>query len=155
MNAIEVLRQMHVEAKSGFQRIEQASSTERGSLWMKLRPELVMHEQVEERFVYDPVAQELGSQDSMLSEWHTRHHEDVGEAERMIGEIGRLDPSEDHWLDMVGQLRMTLEKHIQTEEGDIWPRIERMWSRDKLEHAGMQIEQAKKSGSMGEGRAAA
>ena len=91
----------------------------------------------------------------MLAEWHTRHHEEVGEAEQMIGEIGRLDPSDDRWLDMVGQLRMTLEKHIQTEEGDIWPRIERMWSRDKLEHAGMQIEQAKKSGSMGEGRAAA
>ena len=155
MNAIEGLRQMHVEAKSGFQRIEQAGSTERGSLWMKLRPELVMHEQVEERFVYDPVAQELGSQDSLLSQWHTRHHQQVGEAERMIGEIGRLEPSEDRWLSMVRELRMTLEKHIQTEEGEIWPRIERMWSRDKLDHAGMQIEQAKKSGSMGEERAAA
>src|SRR3954464_5957539 len=149
MDALETLRQMHVEAKSAFQHIEQAGPDQRGQLWTKLEPELKLHEQAEERCVYDPAAQELGSRDQMLQDWHQRHHQEVGEAERMIGEIDRLNPQDSHWLEMVTQLRMTLERHIQTEEGEIWPHIRQVWGMDKLDHAGTEIEKMKRS-HMGE-----
>ena len=155
MNAIEVLRQMHVEAKSAFQKIEQAGPDQRGTLWSKLAPELKMHEQVEERFVYDPVTQEIGSRDPMLADWHERHHREVGEAERMIGEIDRMEPRENRWLQMVTQLRTTLEQHIQTEEGQIWPKIQQMWDANKLEHAGEQIQNTVRSAGGGRERPAA
>src|SRR6266545_4304240 len=116
MDALEILRQMHVEAKSAFQHVEQAGPDQRGQLWMKLEPELKLHEQLEEQWVYDPVAMEVGDRDQMLKDWHHRHHEEVGEAERMIGEIGGLNHEDSQWLEMVTQLRMTLERHIQTEE---------------------------------------
>jgi iron-sulfur cluster repair protein YtfE (RIC family) len=90
----------------------------------------------------------------MLADWHQRHHQEVGEAERMIGEIGRLQPREDRWLQMVTQLRSTLEQHIQTEEGQIWPRIQQMWGADKLEHAGEQIQNTVRSTGSGRERAA-
>ncbi len=149
MNAIEVLRQMHVEAKSAFQQIEQASPDQRGGLWAKLRPELVLHEQVEERFVYDPVKNDVGSRDPMLADWDRQHHQQVQEAETMIHRIGDVDPRESQWLQLVGQLRTTLEQHIQMEEGQIWPRIEQVWDRDKLDRAGSQIEAAKAAGTVG------
>src|SRR5699024_5045799 len=63
MDAIEILRQMHVEAKSAFDKIEHASPDERGGLWGKLHSELKLHEQVEERWVYDPVSQEVEGRD--------------------------------------------------------------------------------------------
>ncbi len=41
-------------------------------------------------------------------------------------------------------IRLTLEHHIQEEEGDIWPRIEHVWDAAKLEHAGQQMENLKR-----------
>src|SRR5690349_17447453 len=109
MDAIEMLRQQHVEANSAFQGIEAASPDQRGGLWSKLHPELKMHEQMEERFVYDPVARDVGQRDPMLKGWHDRHHTEVGEAERMIGQINGMNASDPHWLEMIGQLGATLE----------------------------------------------
>src|SRR2546421_7888627 len=120
MDALEVLKQMHVEAKSAFQKLESAGADQRGDLWRKLEPELKLHEQVEERFVYDPVAQEHGN-DQMLKDWHTHHHEEVGKAEQMIGRISGMQSHDDQWLSMVRELHTTLEHHIQEEEGRIWP----------------------------------
>jgi hemerythrin-like domain-containing protein len=143
MDALEILREMHVEAKAGFQKIEQASPDQRGGLWNKLRPELVHHEQIEERFVYDPVAREIGSSDPTLSGWDQRHHGEVGEAEHLIEQLGGMEPRDDRWMQMVVQLRSALERHIQTEESEIWPRIRQVWGADKLEQAAGPMQQAK------------
>jgi hemerythrin-like domain-containing protein len=140
MNGIEILHQMHEEAKSAFQRLEQADPGQRLGLWDKLQPELVVHEQVEEKYVYHPVAQEVGSRDDMLASWDLRHHEQVLEAEGKISKINMADPLGSEWLDLVRQLKMTLEQHIQTEEQEIWPRIQQTWGADKLDHAGAEIQ---------------
>jgi iron-sulfur cluster repair protein YtfE (RIC family) len=149
MDALEVLRQMHLEAKSTFQQIEQARPEERGALWAKLRPELTAHEQIEERFVYDPVAKEAGNRDQTLSDWEQRHHEQVNEAEKLISAIGRLEPREPRWLEQMQQLRTTLERHIQQEEGEIWPRIRQVWGEEKLRKAGTQVQAAKTAAGVG------
>jgi len=153
MDALEILKQMHTEAKSAFQQIEHAGPDQRGSLWSKLRPELVAHEQIEERFVYDPVAKEAGNRDSMLADWEQRHHQEVGEAEAMIREIGGLEPRDGQWLERVGRLRMTLEGHIQTEETEIWPKIREVWRSDRLERAGAEVQAAKSGGGSHEAAA--
>jgi hemerythrin-like domain-containing protein len=149
MDALEILKQMHEEAKSAFQKIESAGADQRGDLWKKLEPELKMHEQLEERCVYDPAHQEHGD-DQMLSDWHTRHHEEVGQAEQMIGRISGMDHHNDRWLQMVRDLHHTLEQHIQMEEGTIWPHIREVWG-GRLDQAGQEMERMK---SQGMGRAA-
>ena len=149
MDALEILRQMHVEAKSAFQQIAHAGPDQRGGLWAKLRPELELHEQLEERFVYDPMTKDVGSRDTLLAGWDQRHHTQVAEAKSMMEEIGRLEPRESRWLQMVGQLQMTLERHIQTEENEIWPRIRQVWGTDKLEQASGPMQAAKTAGSAG------
>ncbi len=153
MDAIEILREMHVEAKSAFQKLEQASPDGRGAMWAKLRPELVLHEQMEERFVYDPVTKDAGS-DPVLSGWHEQHHQEVGEAEHLIEQIGQQDTKSDQFLQMITQFRTTLEQHIQREEGEIWPRIRQVWGTDKLDRAGQQVQQAKTAGSIDRAQAA-
>ena len=65
------------------------------------------------------------------------------EAEGLIQEIGRLDPSDDVWLETVKKLRGALEQHIQKEEQQIWPKIEQLWNKDRLEEAGRQMETMK------------
>jgi hypothetical protein len=52
-----------LEARQRFQETEAAPATEREALWAKLQPELELHEQIEERFVDDPVAQDAAGRD--------------------------------------------------------------------------------------------
>lgn len=135
MNAITFLKQQHETAKQDFEEIEQASPDERGALWEKLGPELRLHEELEEEHLYGPVAREAAG-DSKLAAWPKRHEDEVAEAEELMEQIDGIPPEDPDWLALVKRLKSALEKHIQQEEGDIWPRIERVWDPKHLEQAG-------------------
>jgi len=138
MNAIQLLKQDHGKAKAGFQAIETASPAQRGGLWQKLRPELEAHEKMEDMHLYGPAARETQA-DRTLADWEQTHHREVQEAETLIREISRLDPSDDKWLATVKKLRGALEQHIRKEEQEIWPRIEGHWNSARLEEAGRKM----------------
>jgi Hemerythrin HHE cation binding domain len=155
VDALEELRQMHVGAKAAFQDIAGADPGERGALWGKLVEDLQLHEQIEERYVYDPVAKEAGPTDPVLAAWEGQHESDVRTADALIAKIRVLKPASDAWLELVATLRATLEVHIAHEERDIWPRIRTAWGNDKLEAAGWSIAAAKAAAKDGATVAAA
>lgn len=144
MNAIQLLKNEHETAKRMFGQIQAARAEQRGELWAKLKPELKVHEQMEEEALYGPVAREVGSRDQTLKDWHEHHHEEVTELESLLEDIGEFDPTTDQWMERVAELQETLEDHIQEEEGDIWPRIQQAWDQSKLEEAGHQMETLKR-----------
>ena len=143
MDALEELRQMHVEAKAAFKKIETAEPSKRGGLWAKLQPELELHEQIEERFVYDPVAREAGVADPILARWEQEHEAQVREADAVMTKIDALRPENELWIEHVHALHTTLEGHIAHEEQDIWPRIRTAWGAPKLQAAGRSVAAAK------------
>ena len=143
MQAIQVLKQEHGKAKAAFQELEAAPAPVRGALWRKLRPELELHENMEEMHLYGPAAREAQG-DLTLADWEQTHRREVQEAEGLMKEIGRLEPSDDKWLATVKKLHGALEQHIRKEEQEIWPRIERMWGAARLEEAGRQMEDMKR-----------
>jgi iron-sulfur cluster repair protein YtfE (RIC family) len=134
---------MHVEAKAAFQEIETADPQERGDVWASLQPQLELHERIEERLVYDPVAREAGPHDAVLGRWEHEHEEQVKEADATMDRLDHVDPAEDAWLSQLTALHATLDGHIRHEEEDIWPRIRKAWGTDKLEQAGRAIRGAK------------
>jgi hypothetical protein len=149
VDALEELREMHVEAKEAFANIESADASERGGLWRDLQPQLELHERIEEVFVYDPVASEAGSTDSVLASWETEHEDQVREADSVMAQIDALDPAADEWLTQVSMLKETLSQHIAHEESDIWPRIRAAWGPQKLDAAGRAISAAKAAAKSG------
>jgi hypothetical protein len=144
MNAIQLLEHEHQVAKRAFGEIKTAGPEDREPLWAKLKPELKVHEQMEERALYGPVAEQAGSKDATLAQWREHHHEEVVKAEGLIQQIDQLDPTSDQWMETVATLQQALEHHIREEEGDIWPRIERVWDAAKLERAGQEMENLKR-----------
>ena len=142
MNAIRFLKHQHGEAKAGFEKVESAAADQRRSHWQKLRPELELHEKLEETCLYDPVSNEPQA-DASLVNWEKVHHREVQEAESLIKSIDRLDPTTDEWLATVKKLHSALEQHIRTEEGEIWPKIEGVWDASRLEEAGRKMEAMK------------
>jgi hypothetical protein len=140
VNAIEILHQMHEEAKATFQKLEQCDPKERQHIWHELQPTLVFHEDVEEQFLYHPIAIEIGERDDVLRDWELKHGHQVQEAESKISSLNFMDITGNEWLDLLRQLKSALGEHIQLEEGEIWPRIQRIWGDDKLTHAGEGIQ---------------
>ena len=87
---------------------------------------------MEDACLYGRLAQERPP-DPTLSEWVSdRHEEEVGEVENLIEKAKRLDLKDDRWFSMVQQIHTALENHIGTEEGDIFPRIGKVWDHAKL-----------------------
>ncbi len=138
MDALEVLKQQHIEAHSAFAKIKAAGAADRATKWTALQPQLEMHEQIEEAFVYDPVAEDA-SEDPVLAGWEDEHEAQVAEANEVIARIDALDPVEDGWLQLVSTLGATLDAHIAHEEQDIWPRIRKAWPQVKLDQAGAKM----------------
>jgi iron-sulfur cluster repair protein YtfE (RIC family) len=141
MNAIEFLKKEHEKAKSAFKEIEHASANQRGQLWGHLAPELKLHEQLETRHFYGPLASDAGSRDETLAKWEREHEKEVHEAETMIHKISGANASEARWLEMVRELKAALERHIEKEEHDIWPRARNVWDAARLDQAGREMEQ--------------
>lgn len=149
MDALDELEQMHEQARAEFARIESAGPAERAGAWGKLHAALMLHEQIEERFVYDPVVEEIGDTDTRLDVFHAQHEQEAHDANQLMDRIGDLDPNDDQWLADLRQLRTTLEQHMATEEQEFWPIIRERWGQDKLDNAGRAVGLAKGMGEAG------
>jgi len=144
MDAIKFLKKQHEEANAAFEKIEQGSEGQRGQLWDDLSPKLKLHEQMEEKHLYGPVSKD--AKQPALASWPERHAAEVDEAEELIAAIARSSSQESAWLQNVKRLHAALEEHIQEEEDDIWPEIEKVWDRAQLEEAGKKMEGMKAEG---------
>ena len=143
MNALQFLKQEHQKAKAAFENVLQASPTKRGDLWEELTPELEAHEEIEDACLYEPLSRDAGGKDAKLAEWREKHQSEVDEVEDLIGEIDELDPEDDKWLAKVKKVHESLAGHIQEEEGDIFPRISKVWDEARLAQAGKKMEEMK------------
>jgi len=143
MNAIQFLKQEHQTAKAAFEKVLQASAAKRGGLWEELTPELEAHEEIEDACLYEPLARDAGGKDAKLTEWRRKHQSEVDEVEDLLGEIDELDPEDDKWLAKVKKVHESLQHHIQEEEGEIFPRISKVWDEARLTQAGKKMKELK------------
>ena len=143
MDAIQFLKQEHRKAKTEFKKVLKAAPEMRGELWTKLQPELETHEQIEDAALYEPLARDAGKTDSKLADWQKQHQNEVATVERLIKDMDALDPEEVTWLTKLKAVHASLEGHIREEEQDIFPRIGRVWDRDRLKRAGTDLKEMK------------
>ena len=140
-NAIDLLMQMHREAKQQFMQILGASDGQQAvRRWKQLQPVLKVHEQMEEQYLYDPLKAERGS-NTELGQWEPQHEREVNEVEQMISQADTMEQGAAGWRDQIRRISDTLAEHIAEEEGMIFPRIRQVWDEQKLQQAGMQMQQ--------------
>jgi iron-sulfur cluster repair protein YtfE (RIC family) len=144
MNAIEFLKQEHQNAKEKFAEIEQASPGRRGELWDELKPELEVHEHVEDEFLYGPLSKDPKAKGTPLADFQKHQDEDVATLKQAFAELERQDPSSGAWLTQLKEIRDSLADHIKEEEGTILPRIPDVWPAAKLEDAGAGMQDEKR-----------
>jgi len=143
MNAIEFLKHEHQTAKAAFTKVLDASPEKRGELWKQLTPELKAHEQIEDAGLYQPLSRDAATTDPHLAGWRHQHQAEVEKVEGLMKEIERLRPEDQQWLAKVKEVHSGLETHIKEEEGEIFPRIDKVWDAQRLDRSGREMSEMK------------
>ena len=142
MDAIQLLRSMHADARTSFKLILGAAEpTAAAQEWERLQPQLDLHERIEDQFVYAPLRAEMGP-GTPLGDWDIQHEADVTAVKRLIAEVGQLEAGTPTWQMGIAAVFELLSKHILIEENAIFGRIVQVWPAERLNQVGAEMEQA-------------
>jgi len=130
---------MHADTKFQFKVILAADDPAMAQkLFQELRPLLDLHEELEDQFVYGPIADEMGS-GTPLGDWALRHDADVAVVKELIAATDAFESRQPEWRMAVAQVMDTLARHVTDEEGQIFGRIEQAWGPERLESVGAEM----------------
>ena len=134
-DAIGLLKEMHDEARATFAQILSLPVTQpRDTMWKQLEPVLKVHEQMEDTYLYGPLAEERPA-GSELGDWEAEHDREVHGVDELIARLDSLNPIDTPWTATLDEIRMKLSDHIKEEESDIFPRIRKTWDEARLTRA--------------------
>jgi hemerythrin superfamily protein len=141
MDAYQILMKDHRKVEDLFEQIEQTEDRARGDrqqLFQKLREELELHTEVEERLLYPEMKKHPGTRgfaDEAL--------EEHAEVKRLLKEIGELSTDDERWPDMIEELDHAVQHHVREEEEQMFPAARREISESRASELGRQIEEMK------------
>ena len=138
MDVLRLLEDEHDEAKSVFKTLEKAHGAEAMRLWDRLKSMLTLHEEMEETLFYPELKAEKRTEDLILEAYQEHHVMDL-----LIDEISALEPSDEEWQPKLKVLQENTEHHIEEEEGELFPKVRKIWNTAKREQVGRQMDEMK------------
>jgi hypothetical protein len=128
----------HAEAKKLFKQLEKAEGARAGQLWNELKTKLTMHEALEEAHLYPQLKKEEAAKDMILESYEEHHVMDL-----LIEEISALKPSHEQFAPKMTVLQENTEHHIEEEEGELFPKVRKIWDSAKRQEVGRKMEETK------------
>jgi iron-sulfur cluster repair protein YtfE (RIC family) len=134
--AIELLKSQHEEVKALFKKIEKASArAQKTKLFEQLAGKLVGHDAIEREIFYPACEKGMGMTD-LLGEALVEH----GVVEFCLYQADQARQSKD--FDIKCQvLSEIVEHHVQEEEDDFFPKVEKALGKDRLIQLGTRMKQ--------------
>lgn len=145
MDAITLLEQDHQKVKKLMAELEK--TTERGvktreELFTKLVQELVVHEKIEEQIFYPRVKEQATTK--KLEEIVTESFEEHHFVNVVIAEIEQTPYDAEAWAAKFSVMKENIEHHaFEEEEGEMFPKVRKIFSKTELEEMGMEMEELK------------
>ena len=141
MNALTLLTNDHDKMKKLLAQLE--ATTERGvktreELFATIKGELTIHETIEEEIFYPALKSHPKAKDIVLEGYEEHHVVDL-----VMGELERLDVSDESWGAKATVMKENVEHHMEEEEGDMFKKARQVFDRDELEELGTRMEQRK------------
>ena len=134
MNAIELLKTQHEEAKSLFRKIEKADGEQKQQLFEELADALAVHATIEEKHFYP--ATKNARTEELLQEAVEEHLA----VKRVIADLLEMSPEDAQFDAKVSVLKEMVEHHVEEEEGELFPKVRRMLDAEELEDLGVVME---------------
>jgi hypothetical protein len=116
----------------------------RTELLKTITAELNVHELIEEKILYPALRLHPQAKDIVLESFQEHHVADV-----IVGELQRLDVSDEQWGAKFKVFKENLEHHIQEEEGEMWRTARGVFSQDELRQLGARMARLKAEGQRG------
>ena len=126
IDVLEILQSQHAEVDQLFEQIE-GGEGDRAALFDELADKIAAHSTVEERIFY-PAAMDVKTED-LLREAVEEHLS----AKRVIADILESDPSDPQFSAKVKVLQEQIEHHVKEEETELFPKVQKLFSKDELE----------------------
>jgi iron-sulfur cluster repair protein YtfE (RIC family) len=103
-----------------------ADADVRRELYPSIRTELMAHARAEEQELY-PVLEQYAETRDLAAAAREEHRE----VERILEQLDAMDPEAEQWPLVMEHLRVTVERHVQHEERELFPKARRIigWGR--------------------------
>jgi hemerythrin superfamily protein len=138
MDCLTLLKEQHDEAKKLFKQLDKAEGAKAAELWTELKTKLTMHEELEETLFYPELKEAKTTEEITLEAYQEHHVMDL-----LIEEISKLKPSDEEFHPKVTVLQENTEHHIEEEEGELFPKVRKIWNADKRQEVGRKMAQMK------------
>jgi hemerythrin superfamily protein len=139
MNAVKMLKQQHREVEKLFKSFEAAKSADRRrKVFEEIGDALAVHASIEERHFY-PGVKKRQTEDILLESV-----EEHLEIKRVIADLLHMDPQDDSFEAKVKVLQEDVEHHVEEEEGELFPKVEKLIDEEELEAIGTAMEETEK-----------
>lgn len=134
MNAIKLLKQQHREVEALFKQLEKAKSARpRQKAFEQIADKLAVHTTIEERHFYPSVKRR--TIEEMLLEAVEEH---LG-VKRVIADMLELDAGDETFEAKAKVLKDLFEHHVEEEEKDLFPKVQKLVDADELEAIGEEM----------------
>lgn len=140
MTATDILKNDHKEAMGLIERLESIGGGEgaggsKDELFTKLKDALKLHTKEEEQVFY-PALENLDETRDLIKESYEEHRK----VDRLLAE---MNPAARDFADKLSELRGNIEAHVDEEEGEMFPKAERLLGQSRLQEMGQQMERMK------------
>jgi hemerythrin superfamily protein len=131
MNAIDLLKSQHREVESLFAKIEKAKTADqKETLFTKIADSLAIHASIEEHHFY-PSVKERRTEEILLESLE----EHLG-IKRVLSDLLDIEADDETFDAKLKALKDQVEHHVEEEEGDLFPKVKKIFDSEELESIG-------------------
>jgi hemerythrin superfamily protein len=135
MNAVQWIKQDHRAVKGLFRKFERAGGAEKQRIGAQIITELSVHATLEEELLYPALrAQDPRLEDKVLEALEEHHV-----AKATLAELDKMKVDDERYDAKMTVLRESVEHHIEEEEGELLPRLQRLLSGEMLDAMGQEM----------------
>jgi hemerythrin superfamily protein len=136
MNAVKMLKQQHREVEKLFKQFESAKSAgPKRKTFIEIADALAIHATIEEKHFY-PAVKKKQTEDILLESV-----EEHLEIKRIIADLLQMDAGDDTFEAKVKVLQEDVEHHVEEEEKELFPKVEKLFDDDALEAIGAAMDE--------------
>jgi len=140
MNAIELLKDDHDRVDKLFQKVKATEEGEHKELFEKIKLELDTHTHIEEKIFYPRLKEEDELEDITLE-----GIEEHRQAKMFLRELANLSEDSEKFEPKLKVLMEDITHHVQEEEGEMFPKVEKIIGKAELEKLGKEMAEEKKN----------
>lgn len=141
MNAFQLLKEDHQKVSGIFQQLEpttERAEKTRTELFAKLKEELDIHAQIEEKIFYPSIKQAAETREIVL-EGFEEHHV----IKTLLGELAAMPVDTEEWAAKLKVLQENVEHHVEEEEGEMFQKARQVLSEDEIDELGTRMGELK------------